>query len=79
MFNVEMDFNCISMYYFGIYWKCYLNENVHSLGSFSSFFSVGFKNIFRTQDRCTDRGPSCAVSRAIDGTKTVNSLNYAWN
>ena len=51
MFNVEMDFNCISMYYFGIYWKCYLNENVHSLGSFSSFFSVGFKNIFRTQDR----------------------------
>ena len=27
MFNVEMDFNCISMYYFGIYWKCYLNEN----------------------------------------------------
>ena len=74
MFNVEMDFNCISMYYFGIYWKCYLNENVHSLGSFSSFFSVGFKNIFRTQDRCADRGPSCVVSRAIDEMKTVNSL-----
>ena len=33
-----MDINCISMYYFGIYWKCYLNENVHSLGSFSSSF-----------------------------------------
>ena len=26
------------MYYFDIYLKGYFNENVHSLGSFSSFF-----------------------------------------
>ena len=54
--------------------KCQFNENVHSLGSFSSFFSVCFKNIFRTRDRCAGRVPSCAVSRAIEEATTVIAL-----
>ena len=74
MFNVEMDFNCISMYYFGIYWKCYLNENVHSLGSFSSFCFLCFKTIFRNRDMCADRTFPYAVSRAIEETTHVNCI-----
>ena len=37
-------------------------------------FPCVFKNIFRTRDRCADRGPSCAVSRAIEETTTVIAL-----
>ena len=62
------------MYYFGIYWKCYLNENVHSLGSFSSFFSVGLKKKTFSGPKTGAPIEDCAVSRAIDETKTVNSL-----
>ena len=45
--SISIYYFDISIYYFDIYLKCYLNENVYSLGSFSSFFSICFQKHFQ--------------------------------